>query len=281
MDRTLRKDYDWLLSRPENAYNILNIDKSATLDQIKKAYRKEALIYHPDKNKNSDAVEKFRLINISYKVLSNTTLKSQYDDQLNLNDKKSINSHLVVDAKISKFKSDLIKRENDYNNIIANDQLIKKKQSETDDWLINYNKTNKTKINIKKTNKNSLSSFKTSKLPTSVIVKWKNKQNVIFDHELLEKLFHVFGTVTNVKLDENNKIDDNYNYAEVEFSSPVYAALAAANNYNKTADYWNHLNLRKISSLLRSVKFKNQHFQINDPLKASKLDYIAYCIMQQ
>lgn len=60
-------------------YGILEVSKNATIDEIKKAFRKNALKYHPDKNEASDAEEKFKLIAEAYDVLSNKTKRDIYD----------------------------------------------------------------------------------------------------------------------------------------------------------------------------------------------------------
>ncbi|MDT0293055.1 molecular chaperone DnaJ [Mesonia ostreae] len=64
----------------EDYYDILKINKSASATDIKKAYRKKAVKYHPDKNPNdTEAEEKFKKAAEAYDVLSNPDKRARYD----------------------------------------------------------------------------------------------------------------------------------------------------------------------------------------------------------
>lgn len=60
-------------------YDILLINKDASLEEIKKAYKKSVLKYHPDKNQNQEDEEMIKKINFAYSVLSNQERREVYD----------------------------------------------------------------------------------------------------------------------------------------------------------------------------------------------------------
>lgn len=283
MDRSFQKDYDWLIARQKTAYQILEIDQNkASQDIIKKAYRQKALVYHPDKNKSHNAEEMFREVIVSYSILSNLKLKEQYDEYLKhkSNISNSVYSNNIKqnpqnkqkNEKIAKFKADLREKEEEYKK--KQTEILKKQQN------AEFNKQNFDNISNHHDFKTSITKKDNQKLitiPTKTFVKWKNKKSVQFDNELIKRLMEVFGPVEFVSILDNDT-NDNYHYANVTFKTPVGATLAASHDYSTTADYWDSINLRKISSLLRSVEL------VDDKINWSKinistlspLDYIAY-----
>jgi molecular chaperone DnaJ len=60
-------------------YEVLGVQKGANTDEVKKAYRKLAMEYHPDRNKAADAEEKFKEISEAYAILSDAEKRQKYD----------------------------------------------------------------------------------------------------------------------------------------------------------------------------------------------------------
>ena len=60
-------------------YSVLGVSKDASDQEIKRAFRKLAGEYHPDKNKSANAAEKFKEINEAYSVLSDSQKRQNYD----------------------------------------------------------------------------------------------------------------------------------------------------------------------------------------------------------
>jgi molecular chaperone DnaJ len=63
----------------KNYYEILGISKTASADEIKRAYRKLAAKYHPDRNKEANAEEQFKEVGEAYEVLSDQQKRQMYD----------------------------------------------------------------------------------------------------------------------------------------------------------------------------------------------------------
>src|SRR5438132_14262367 len=73
--RTLR-----MATRPKSLYDALGVAKTASQDELKKAYRKLVREYHPDKNPgDKEAEERFKEVQTAYDVLSDPEKRKQYD----------------------------------------------------------------------------------------------------------------------------------------------------------------------------------------------------------
>src|SRR5689334_13887208 len=67
------------MARGTDYYKILGVDKKASQEDIKKAYRKLARQYHPDTNKDAGAEERFKQISEAYDVLGDADKRKKYD----------------------------------------------------------------------------------------------------------------------------------------------------------------------------------------------------------
>ena len=67
-------------SNDTELYDILNVKKNSTPEEIKKSYRKLAMKYHPDKNKEPSAEEKFKKMSMAYDILSDKEKREKYDN---------------------------------------------------------------------------------------------------------------------------------------------------------------------------------------------------------
>ena len=68
----------------DNLYEILEVPETSSIDEIKKAYRRLSMMYHPDKNKNNpDATAKFQKISEAYETLGDSDKKKDYDAMRN------------------------------------------------------------------------------------------------------------------------------------------------------------------------------------------------------
>jgi DnaJ-class molecular chaperone len=61
-------------------YTALGLDSAATLADVKKAFRQQASAWHPDKNADPQAPERFRAVQQAYDVLSDADKRQAYDD---------------------------------------------------------------------------------------------------------------------------------------------------------------------------------------------------------
>jgi DnaJ-class molecular chaperone len=72
----------------DDYYRALQLNKDASMDEIRKSFRTLALKYHPDKNKDEGSKEKFMKIVEAYEVLSDASGKKNYDESITIKKNK-------------------------------------------------------------------------------------------------------------------------------------------------------------------------------------------------
>jgi|GEM_PF-1307920 len=82
------------MNQHKNYYEVLGISPSASTKEIKKAYRKLALKYHPDRNPNNKKAEEiFKMISEAYSVLVDEERRKAYDENLNIRSEQYYTEH--------------------------------------------------------------------------------------------------------------------------------------------------------------------------------------------
>lgn len=112
-------------------YAILGISRTATLSEIKTAYRKLAMQYHPDVNRESNAHEKFIEINEAYEILCDASKRAVYDELYDAAYAKKNNSastgtyNSSQKAKYEQWQQDANRKAEEYSSMTLNDFKFK------------------------------------------------------------------------------------------------------------------------------------------------------------
>ncbi|PNS19193.1 Pre-mRNA-splicing factor cwf23 [Sphaceloma murrayae] len=114
----------------QDYYALLEVAEGATESEIRKAYRRTALKYHPDKNAgDTAAVEKFHILQIAYDVLSDASAKAIYDSGRQARREKELRERAFSDRR-RRMKEDLERRESGFKRMREEDDEEERLQAE-------------------------------------------------------------------------------------------------------------------------------------------------------
>jgi len=92
----------------KNPYQILGVTPTANIAEIKEAYRKLSVQWHPDMNKSPEAQQKFAAVSESYRILSDPRKRQELDGKISKNQIENINE--VVERVVDSYLDSLIER---------------------------------------------------------------------------------------------------------------------------------------------------------------------------
>lgn len=178
----------------KDLYEFLNLSFGATVSEIKKAYRKTAIKYHPDKNPSPKAAEKFHELSVALDILTNTNLRKQYD-QLYTARKEQAQRIEKIDSARQKLKSDLEMRESQA--LRAQQENIQTKRKVE---ILKEQSRKRFRKNVYAFGPEESKTPQTSK-DTAVQLKWKDYSEFSpLTNTQLHHLMQNFGTVTHVSI---------------------------------------------------------------------------------
>eukprot|EP00794_Sanderia_malayensis_P019959 gene19958-21913_t len=210
-----------------NYYELLDVAKDSTEKEIIKAYRKKALICHPDKNPdNSKAAQIFHEISEALKILTDKKAKAAYDAVLKAKELAKLRTK-ALDAKRKKFKEDLEARESSAQRSQEQDQKAKRNLEEEIKRLreegsrLLREQQELIKTQIQKEDELIQNELITPKIK----VKWKSsksdRNNSGYNEEVLRNIFEKYGNVINILVSMKKN-----GLAIIEFHHPTAAVMA-------------------------------------------------------
>lgn len=166
-----------------NYYEILEVETDSTTADIKTAYRKLARKYHPDINKEADAIEKFKMITIAYETLSNEKERERYNILKGIFKKTATQNTKTSGAKASEEYRNTAKSHSTYtttnpdtatekkaqqNNVNPEQEQTQKeentsKQQQKNEWQPKSKEVKKNEFDLYKTIKYFITKFKKNK----------------------------------------------------------------------------------------------------------------------
>jgi len=187
-------------------YKILAIEPTDDKKQIKRAYKDQAKIHHPDKSKAIDAKENYIKLKHAYDILMDTDLKSQFD-KYRLGQKQHVERSSNLNRERKKFADDLMSREKGHQEAQDVDQNRRKTKEEMQreeskkmkkEWEEEEQKR-KEQLEKKKAEKIESKEF------TMIKVKWPKGQKMIYTEDIFKIIFGKYGAIKSAMVLPNDR----------------------------------------------------------------------------
>ena len=184
----------------ENLYKVLHCEVFSSAENVKKAYKKMMKVYHPDKNKERDAVKIFENVRKAYEVLEDEETKKFYDEYLTRKEDKAKRVK-TFSAKRRIFVEELKKKEEEAKNLKT---FPKDQDNDKDNIFKNRKREDQENFRFEEVNPNEQKKKFDKKLSTcGVKVKWSKNSDSIFTKEIINSFFKNFGQLEEIRIEES------------------------------------------------------------------------------
>ncbi|PBC28221.1 dnaJ homolog subfamily C member 17 [Apis cerana] len=234
-------------SENSDLYELLGIEKTASIQEIKKAYRKKALYCHPDKNPNNPkANELFHKLSQALEILTDISARAAYDKVINAKHQAKLRAK-EFDSRRKKLKEDLETRENAY----KVDSDIKRDKNKLQIEIERLQKEGSKQVEeeiafMKKYFEERSKTFhKESEIDSSsykLKVKWKSRKNQSnnneYDYDTLYQIFSKYGNITALIISSTREGRALIEYREKNEAEMALNELGLAQNPLKLQKLW-------------------------------------------
>lgn len=251
-----------LLEGDLDLYEFLEVSPSASVDVIRRQYRRIALLYHPDKNPDPLAAQKFQLLSAAYLILSDDKTRHDYDEirAYKLHQKQRLDA---LDEHTRNLKEQLLKAER-ASTFNATDVYNNVSQANVIEKLREDGSKRRRQLQAKGGKNFGYVSYKDIPLETvniflsTVVVQWKHRPELEgkFNLDILKDIMSLFGDISLIQ--ETSPLG-KYRAAKVEFVKSENAQDAVNYDY-KTAKKWDKTQYRKLASLLRDCQWEDSGY---------------------
>ncbi|KAH3671067.1 hypothetical protein OGAPHI_000778 [Ogataea philodendri] len=257
MAQVTQEEFSWLLGREKSAYELLGVEAAVDGTSLRRAYRRRALVLHPDKNQSPSAEDEFREILVSYRVLGDPAWRAQYDEHLARELERRAHATAQTQRQQS-LKEQLLSDESKYKQHLY---TAKSRQSRVEALKQHTEQLRLEKVRRLGAQAAGMSQDRTNRavFPCKLKVRWRNKPQMgdLMSVEVVAQLMGVFGPVEHVEMGGGGE-------ALVTFVTWTAAVLAAIHNYAEPCDLWDAMGLSRVAGLLKSARLVGFDDHVNE-----------------